>query len=154
MPGCSGLQQLLIFVNILLQVKEHKAEVDVIHLDIQMEFDTVPHHKLLSKLQKLGISGNLLKWFRAYLFNCSQCVSINNRNSDFLPVLSGVPQGSILGPLYLYYTSMTFQSIFSIPLVCCMLMTPNVSNSSTMPMTPLYFRRIFIMSRNGVTTLT
>ena len=99
MAGRSSLQQLLLFVDILLQAKQNKAEVDVIHLDIRKAFDTVPHLKLLSKLQKLGISGNLLRWFKAYLIDRSQCVSINNKNSDFLPVLSGVPQGSILGPL-------------------------------------------------------
>ena len=93
------MQQLLIFVDILLQAKEHKALADVIHLDIRKSFDTISHHKLLAKLQNFGISGNLLKWFQAYLANRSQCVSINNANSNFLPVSSGVPQGSILGPL-------------------------------------------------------
>ena len=98
-PGHSSLQQLLIFVDILLQAKENKAVADVIHLDIRKAFDTVPHHKLLVKLQKFGISGNLLRWFQGYLANRSQCVSIDNTNSNFLPVTSGVPQGSILGPL-------------------------------------------------------
>ena len=68
-------------------------------LDICKAFDTVSHHKLLAKLQNFGISGNLLRWFQGYLANRSQCVSINNENSNFLPVSSGVPQGSILGPL-------------------------------------------------------
>ena len=98
-PGRSSLQQLLLFVDILLQAKKHKTVVDFIHLDIRKAFDTVPHYKLLTKLQKLGISGNILRWFQAYLTNRSQCVSIDNTNSEFLPVTSGVPQGSILGPL-------------------------------------------------------
>ena len=99
-PGRSSLQRLLIFVDILLQAKEEdKAVADVIHLDIRKAFDTVPHHKLLVKLQKFGISSNLLRWFQGYLANHSQCVSIDNTNSNFLPVSSGVPQGSIIGPL-------------------------------------------------------
>ena len=76
LPGRSSLQQLLIFVDILLQAKEHKAVADVIHLDIRKAFDTVSHHKLLAKLQNFGISGNLLRWFQGYLANRSQCVSI------------------------------------------------------------------------------
>ena len=50
LPGRSSLQQLLIFVDILLQAKEHKAVADVIHLDIRKAFDTVSHHKLLATI--------------------------------------------------------------------------------------------------------
>ena len=59
----------------------------------------MPHNQLLLKLNRLGISGNLWLWFKFYLLHCQQCVKINNQFSDFLPVLSGIPQGSILGPL-------------------------------------------------------
>ena len=72
---------------------------DVMHLDICKTFDTASHHKLLAKLQNFGISANLLRWFQDYLANHRQCVSINSENSNFLLVFSGVPQGSILGPL-------------------------------------------------------
>ena len=55
----------------------------------------------LLKLNRLGISGNLWLWFKFYLLHCQQCVKINNQFSDFLPVLSGILQCSILGPLLL-----------------------------------------------------
>ena len=100
LTGHSTLQQLLIFVDILLQAKEHKAVADVIYLDICKVFDTVSHHKLLAKPPNFGITGNLLRWFRGYLANRSQCVGINNENSNFLPISSGIPLGSILGPLF------------------------------------------------------
>ena len=57
------------------------------------------HNVLLCKLKRFGISGNVWLRIRFYLLNQKQCVKINNKYSDFLPVLSGVPQGSILGPL-------------------------------------------------------
>ena len=72
---------------------------DVIYLDFRKAFDSVSHTKLLHKLQSYGINGTLLQWYRAYLVSRFQYVRINNITSDLIPVLSGVPQGSILGPL-------------------------------------------------------
>ena len=74
-------------------------EVDVIYVDFRKAFDCVPHKQLLAKLWNIGVTGSAWTWFRSYLAGRTQCVSINNCLSKCLPVLSGVPQGSILGPL-------------------------------------------------------
>ena len=92
----STLQQLLLYHHQLITSKD---EVDVVHIDFRKAFDSVPHNQLLVKLWNIGITGTLWKWFKSYLCNRVQCVSINNCLSNCLPVLSGVPQGSILGPL-------------------------------------------------------
>ena len=96
MKGRSTLQQLLIFLK---DIYEHKTQTDVIYLDFSKAFDRVPHNELLLKLWQIGITGNLWWWFKSYLYNRYQCVRLNGSYSTLLPVLSGVPQGSIFGPL-------------------------------------------------------
>ena len=71
----------------------------VAHIDFQRAFDAISHSKLIYKLSHYGIGGNLLFWIQAFLTNRSQCVKLNNSLSDFLPISSGVPQGSVIGPL-------------------------------------------------------
>ena len=82
----------------MLEEKGTKG-VDAIYLDCKKAFDTVPHKRLLAKLEAYGISGKVLGWIKCFLSDRSQKVSIKGVLSDPLPVLSGVPQGSVLGPL-------------------------------------------------------
>ena len=78
---------------------EQKCSSDVIFLDFAKAFDSVPHGELLYKIWKLGITGPLWFWFQNYLSDRLHFVSIDNACSKCLPVLSGVPQGNVLGPL-------------------------------------------------------
>ena len=75
-------------------------------LDMSAAFDLVEHNLLLKKMEVYGFSMDVLDWFSSYLANRRQCVSVNGSLSKFLPVVHGVPQGSILGPLlYLVFTN-------------------------------------------------
>ena len=76
-----------------------KLPVDVIFLDFAKAFDKVPHQRMLYKLKMYGIEGNLLDWIKAFLLNRSQRVILGDTQSNWLPVTSGVPQGSVLGPI-------------------------------------------------------
>ena len=64
-----------------------------------LTYGSVPHNELMVQLWNLGITGTLWNWFSYYLNNRIQCVSVDNQLSKTLPVISGVPQCSILGPL-------------------------------------------------------
>ena len=68
-------------------------------LDLSKVFDCVPHDFLLAKRRAYGVDESFLCYIYSYLLNRKQCVRINNINSDFLNVISGVPQGSIVGPI-------------------------------------------------------
>ena len=68
-------------------------------MDISKAFGKVWHEVLLYKLESIGISGNLLNLFHSFLNDRYQRVVINGQHSDWAPILGGVPQGSILGPL-------------------------------------------------------
>ena len=94
-------------INILdtsLEALDQKLTVGGVFLDISKAFDCVDHDILLHKLENYGIRGNVYDWFKSYLSNRKQFVTINGKSSDYYNTSYGVPQGSVLGPiLFLLY---------------------------------------------------
>lgn len=99
LPRRSTTSQLLSTLNNWQNCFHSDDTVNVIYTDLAKAFDKVSHPKLLEVIQSYGISGSLYNWITSFLSKRKQVVCVKQCNSELLEVISGVPQGSVIGPL-------------------------------------------------------
>ena len=87
------------FQDIAESYDKKGSQIDMADLDFSKAFDTVPHDGLLSKLKHYGIDMNIWQWISNFLKNRKQCVVVDGMSSSPVDVDSGVPQGTVLGPI-------------------------------------------------------
>ena len=95
----------IIPVSHISHALDHKKQIDIILIDFAKAFDTVPHQRLLTKLQRYGIQNNTYNWIKAWLSNHTQLLLFDVVTSSYVSVTSGVPQGMVFSPLI--FISMT-----------------------------------------------
>lgn len=97
--GRSTQLQLLMVLEEWTKIIDNGGQLDVIYMDFMKAFDKVPHRRLIKKLKGYGVSDRATNWITNFLSNRCQKVIVNGETSKIYPVLSGIPQGSVLGPI-------------------------------------------------------
>ena len=150
MNGRSTVTQLLETIEYWSMHLDSGLGVDAIYLDFQKAFDSVPHQRLLKKVRSYGVCDHVYKWIESFLKERRQRVTVNGAESNWAIVESGIPQGSVLGPILfiIFINDMPGETVCPLKLLLTM---PNCSTVSHQKTTAKLYKMTWINSKNGQT---
>ena len=97
--GRSTTLQLLLVMEEWTEILDKGGAIDTINMDFMKAFDKVPHKRLITKLESYGLSNQIIKWVNNFLNERNQKVTVSGNESSNRPETSGIPHGSVLGPI-------------------------------------------------------
>ena len=102
-PARNCITQLLLCLEDWTNMIKKGESFNVIYTDFAKAFDSVAPERLIVKIESLGFEGDILEWIKSFLKNRKQCVNVAGKLSQWNEVLSGVPQGSVIGPIFIIF---------------------------------------------------
>ena len=151
MVGRSCSSQLISVLDVWTQILDKRESLDAVYLDFQKAFDTVPHQRLLTKLKAYGVHGSVHEWINSFLSQRKQRVVVNGAYSQWNDVTSGIPQGSVLGPvLFIIYINDLPETVES--MVHIFADDTKIYRKIATANDCIDFKKIWIYYKNGLTS--